>query len=90
MNTNISGPFSGSPRCTDSKDTICKGPNGGGGVAVKQGGRDNFVRGLLRWGKCRKGKFSPPLQIPKLALRHAHTALPKPPDFARGKFRQLP
>ena len=33
---------------------------------------------------------SPPLQTPQLTLPHAHTALPKPPDFARGQVRHLP
>ena len=32
------------------------------------------------------GKFSPPLQIPKLTLPPAHTALPTPPDFTGENF----
>ena len=57
-------------------------------VHVIHGG--NFARGLFRRGKSRRGKTSPPLQIRKLTLPRAHTARPKPPDFAGGKFRRLP
>ena len=45
------------------------------------GGEDNFMRGLFRRGKFRRGNFLPLLRTPKLTLPHAHTALPKPPDF---------
>ena len=40
------------------------------------------MQGLFCRGKFRRGETSPPLQILKLTLPHAHTALPKPPDFA--------
>ena len=50
----------------------------------------HFVWGFFRCVKFRRGKISPPLQIPKLTPPHAYTELPKLPDFARGKFRHLP
>ena len=55
-------------------------------VGCFSGGGGNFVRGLIRRGKFRKGNISPPSQIPKPTLPHAHTALPKPPDFAGENF----
>ena len=39
-----------------------------------KGGGDNFMREIFRHGKFRRGKFSPPLRIPKVTLPHAHTA----------------
>ena len=42
--------------------------------------------GEISCGPFRRGKPAPPLQISKLTLPHAHTALPRPPDFAGGKF----
>ena len=49
---------------------------GGGGISY-----EDYFGG----GNFGGGGISAPLQIPKLTLPHAHTALPKPPDFA-GKI----
>ena len=65
-------------------------PRGGGGGWHKASGGGGFGAGIVSPGKFPKGEiFAPPLHVPKLALPHAHTALPKPPDFARGQFRRL-
>ena len=54
------------------------------------GGGAYFRAVIISPVKFLEGKFSPPSQIPKLTLPHAHTALPKPPGFAREKHRHLP
>ena len=64
------------------------GTNGYATVDIQWAGY-NFVWGLFRLGKFRKGKFWPALGNPNLTLPRAHIALPKPRDFASGEFRQL-
>ena len=66
----------------------------GVGLRVQKGWYIDGGRGIISCGdyfatKFRRRRILPHSQIPKRTLPHAHTALPKAPDFARGKFRQL-
>ena len=56
----------------------------------RRGGGVLFCEGVILPGKFWRGKISPPLQIPKLTLPHAHTALPNTPDFARNYCGDTP